>query len=385
MTDSKSSNSSFLQRRTPWSRRRNANVPALQEDEEFLLTKSALNLIEDTTSSIGKLTSDKTSLSGQSLDLQDDISSHGGTLPCGDGSVSIQYCRSCQLARAASGYAERVSRLMDRLYCAACKCEHPAILFSLSSRQDSSSSRACIAHEGHLSVCPHLKLSLEDIRSLRTMGKSVDLECEKRECPCPCAKIKYFVFDYPPMNDFVSIGWTASLDHSTPSSSFMDQCISTTSQLHAVCSSLFCPAFDTTPDRLFQPDQFTDYALATEPPRLQCYCNCGFSVHYDQETNMVNAECLLHLSDNQDNPRPLDWIEMLDPSSYGHFEDPETQNITWCNDRCCMTTRELIKFYTIIKCFQGGFSREKLAENLEYLDHSVKLNLKTSMRPMRTC
>ncbi|KAH7204670.1 hypothetical protein DER44DRAFT_748128 [Fusarium oxysporum] len=314
MTDSKSSNSSFLHRRTPWSRRRNANVPALQEDEEFLLTRSALNLIEDTTSSIdNKLTSDKTSLSGQSLDPHDDIGSHGGTLPCGDGSASIQYCRSCQLARAASGYAERVARLMDRLYCAACKCEHHAIPFSLSSRQNSSSSRACIAHEGHLSVCLHLKLSLEDIRSLRTMGKSVDLDCEEGACPCPGAKIKYFVFDYSPMHDFVSIGWTASPDHPNTSSSFMHQCISTTSQLHALWSSLFCPAFDTTPDRLFQPDQFTDFALATEPPRLKCLCSCGFGVHYDQETNMVNAECLLHLSDSRDNPRPLDWIEMLDP------------------------------------------------------------------------
>lgn len=372
MTDSKGSESSFLRRRIPWSRRRNANAPALQDDEEFLLTRSESNLIQDATSSVDKLHFNKTSLSGLILDSQDDIGSHGGTLPCDDDSASIRYCRSCQIARAASGYAERVARLMDRLYCTACECEHPAILFSLSSRQNLSSSRACIAHEGYLRVCPHLKLSLEDISSLRSRGESVDLKCKEGTCPCPGAKIQYILFDYSPIYDFVLVGWTAALDRPTSSSSFMHQCISKTSQLHTLYSSSFCPAFHTTPDRLFQPDQFRDFALPTEPPRLQCFCNCGFNIHYDQETNMVNAKCLLHLPDSRENPRPLDWIEMLDPSSYGHFEDSETQNITWCNDRYCMTTRELVKYYTIIKSFQGDFSREKLAETLEHLDDEVK-------------
>jgi hypothetical protein len=101
---------------------------------------------------------------------------------------------------------------------------------------------------------------------------------------------------------------------------------------------------------------------------------------------MVNSGCLLHLPDTRDNPRPLDWIEKLDPSSYGHFEDPETQHITWCNDRSCMTTRDLIKFYTIIaqaESFQGDFSREKLTETLESLDHSVKGKVKSLMCPIR--
>lgn len=370
MADSQSSVFSFLRRRTPWSRRSNAN--AVQDDEEFLLARSETNHIQDITSSTNKLYSDKTSLSGQTLDSQDDTGSDGGALSCGDGSPSIRYCRSCQIARAAPGYFERVARLMDCLYCTACECEHPAILFSQSSRQKPSSSRACIAHEGYLRVCPHLKLSLEDIRSLRTGGESIDLKCKEETCTCPGAIIQYFLLNDSPIFDFVAARWTAALDGPTSSSSFMDQCISKTRQRHALYSSSLCPAFQTTPDRLFQPDQFSDNSWPNEAPRLECMCDCGFTVYYDQERNMVDASYRFELPDTRDNIRPLKWIKMLDPSSYGHFEDSETKNITWCNDRYCITTRELVKHYASIKCFENRFSRFNLEETLEDLDKKVK-------------
>jgi hypothetical protein len=95
---------------------------------------------------------------------------------------------------------------------------------------------------------------------------------------------------------------------------------------------------------------------------------------------MVDASCRFELPDSRDNDRPSKWIEMLDPSSYGHFEDSETKNITWCNDRYCITTRELVKHYTSIKSFKGGFSHVNLAETLEHLDKEVKGKIARQLR-----
>lgn len=38
------------------------------------------------------------------------------------------------------------------------------------------------------------------------------------------------------------------------------------------------------------------------------------------------------------------WQTMLDPHSYGHFADADTKNITWCDDRSCPTSFELMQF-----------------------------------------
>jgi hypothetical protein len=35
------------------------------------------------------------------------------------------------------------------------------------------------------------------------------------------------------------------------------------------------------------------------------------------------------------------WIQILDPQSYGHFEDEATKHITWCDDGHCVTRFEL--------------------------------------------
>jgi hypothetical protein len=45
----------------------------------------------------------------------------------------------------------------------------------------------------------------------------------------------------------------------------------------------------------------------------------------------------------EDASRWYNWQLYVDPHSYGHFSDPETQNITWCEDRQCATTFEFLQ------------------------------------------
>lgn len=94
-----------------------------------------------------------------------------------------RYCNGCLRARRAPDWPRRVEKLREYLYCAACRTQHPACLFSPEQRcvQRPDEDRNCIGHQGFLRLCEHdegiirwprFKCLLQEAR-LRRQGKSV--------------------------------------------------------------------------------------------------------------------------------------------------------------------------------------------------------------------
>jgi hypothetical protein len=99
---------------------------------------------------------------------------------------------------------------MDRLYCAGCQSEHPALLFSYSSRK--AEPRFCISHQGYYTVCPHLRFSLADIKAWRTGAQDVTIQCENGSCPCPGAVVTYSHYEDEPSFGSISVTWEMAVD-----------------------------------------------------------------------------------------------------------------------------------------------------------------------------
>lgn len=91
-----------------------------------------------------------------------------------------EYCAPCRLARASAGYDMRVARLMDPLYCAGCQTEHPALLLSYSSRK--AKLKTCIGHLASYTICPHLSISLEDVKRWTADGQDIKYRCQDATC-----------------------------------------------------------------------------------------------------------------------------------------------------------------------------------------------------------
>ncbi|EQK97919.1 hypothetical protein OCS_06367 [Ophiocordyceps sinensis CO18] len=73
------------------------------------------------------------------------------------------FCQPCQQARAAPAFIARVNTLFEDVYCSACQISHAAVFFSTIERNKPSPSRKCIGHQGYLSACPHLQVSLAEL------------------------------------------------------------------------------------------------------------------------------------------------------------------------------------------------------------------------------
>lgn len=62
---------------------------------------------------------------------------------------------------------------------------------------------------------------------------------------------------------------------------------------------------------------------------------------------------------------------MLDPESYDHFRDPQTEHITWCCDSTGATTGELTRFYAMITMAESYWSEPDEPEARSNLLHSL--------------
>ncbi|KAF5008540.1 hypothetical protein FDECE_5196 [Fusarium decemcellulare] len=329
---------SSLRRRLAWYR--HGRGPQVEDDEQPLLPPAASSLSVGASSGFDsslscldtfKLGTETTTLLPSSTPSHaEKPATHSQppeSHPYPDSSLVSQYCTPCQRARSSPGYSERVAKLMERLYCVGCQCEHPAILFSHSSRSNKFESRSCIGHEGFYTVCPHLKFSLEDIESWKATGESMELRCHQAACPCPGTAVEYHASKGSIFPDDVQVSWTATLDDTASSDTSWERCIAKIDQLHTSYPALFCPSFQVTPDGLFQREQFEDDWMGNGSEDLGCVCFCGFGIHHDtigQRDQRVHASCTMPLEHNRQFPMPERWIKLIDPDSYGHFSDPDT-------------------------------------------------------------
>ncbi|KAL6416268.1 hypothetical protein AUP68_00485 [Ilyonectria robusta] len=170
----------------------------------------------------------------------------------------ICFAKSCQEARTSPDYADRILNLMKPLYCTACRKERPSILFSYSSRRESSATRVCIGHQGYRRICPHLKVSFADIERWMIEGKEIEITCHESNCPAATATVRYLA-----SSQRTEIEWTATLDRRSSKAMVWDDCRTKLKELHQSFPDFLCAHFKTTPDRLFYPEHFKRTSLAS--------------------------------------------------------------------------------------------------------------------------
>lgn len=243
-------------------------------------------------------------------------------------------CESCQEARTSSDYADRILNLMKPLYCIACRKERPSILFSYSSRRESSATRVCIGHQGYRPICPYVKVSFADIEKWMIEGKEREITCHEASCPAATATARYWT-----SNQRTRMKWTVTLDRRLSKAMVWDNCRTKLKELHQSFPAFFCPHFKTTPDRLFYPEHLERTSLAS--------CSaCINIISLLQEAKVGRIESYWYIGSSAISMDSVfkEWIRTLDPESYGHFDDQDTKCLTWCDDRYCITTCELLHF-----------------------------------------
>ena len=268
------------------------------------------------------------------------------------------HCNACKKARAEQAFGARLLGLMSPLRCSKCQSEHAAVFFSETQRAASESTRACIGHEGYWSVCPHLRISYADIMrwmgDFHTESDHVRISCPEPSCLYHNATIKY---EFEGLDDDIAIRWSAYLDPDTKGT-FWDRSSSKLQSIYSAFPAAFCPHVQTTPNRLANLDLWlVDKHL---PSGREIYCPaCKALIMFNAKAeDAQEPDTTQH--DPLDVPEPpidyysfcvmnrgdaaaLSWIEKLNPESYGHFRDQSTKHITWCNDRRCATTYELLQ------------------------------------------
>lgn len=234
----------------------------------------------------------------------------------------------CQQERASRGNIRQVARLFDRLYYAGCQTEHAALFFSHTVRK--AKPRRCIAHEGFYTVCPHLKLSLQDIKAAKTRQTDLEVRCQEPTCLCMEATITY-------TPDSVAVAWNKTYD------TFLDRPTPELQKLYQSFPPLFCSHLQVSPERLFHLEQ----SVALSSGRWYTCNHCPTSVHVTADGGSrkiaSSSRFVCYLEEDVEEMMQR-WIALLDPDTYGHFEDPDTKHIIWCDDRSRATTCELAAF-----------------------------------------
>lgn len=289
-------------------------------------------------------------------------------------------CQPCQEARAKPNYGPRVGALFDPLYCTECYADHPAIFFSESQRKASDSVRICIGFEGYCTVCPHLKFSLQDSRKwledprIKQNG-CLTMTCRETSCKFDQVAIKH---DRILKGGGYSIQWSSSLDiDSTDIRTRRDGCLAKLKDLHTFFPGAFCPHLQTTPDRLTRLKSFTlgDPCHRPAQQKMTC-CICYTDIlcdplAKDSDPPPTNPFSRKHCSIERTCWWSLEkggaiqqaWTSKLNPDSYGHFVDQDTKHITWCDDRRCTTTFELIQYASLLHL--GTNQLDRMREALE--------------------
>ncbi|KAH6995866.1 hypothetical protein BKA56DRAFT_609159 [Ilyonectria sp. MPI-CAGE-AT-0026] len=290
------------------------------------------------------------------------------------------FCQPCQKARAKPNYGHRVAALLDPLYCSKCYVDHPAIFFSESQRKVPESGRICIGFEGYCTVCPHLKFSLQDSRDwledLRIKeNASLTMTCQEKSCKFNQVAIQ--------QNRLIkggsySIQWSSSLDiDSTDIRTRRDGCLAKLKDLHTCFPGAFCPHLQTTPDRLTCLKSFSLGNPCHRPAQQRMSCRiCRTRILCDPlakdsdpppanpfSDEYCSIERTCEWSFGTGGATQEAWTSKLNPESYGHFVDQDTKHITWCDDRRCTTTFELIRYASLLEL--GTNQLEEMRETLE--------------------
>ncbi|KAL6408883.1 hypothetical protein AUP68_07831 [Ilyonectria robusta] len=254
-----------------------------------------------------------------------------------------KYCEPCQKSQASPGFGDRIADLLDPLYCAGCQTQHPSILFSSTSRRTESARRICIGRQGYYTASPHLAFTLADVEAWIKKDEGFKICCPESGCPPISVTV-----DRVCGMDYIAIQWNTALDDASRSSTFEDRCFARLHAMHRSFPALFCPHLQTTPGTLSY-HRTRDHK--TMDGKWAWYCaTCFTRITCDssaEDAKQISSCCIMQLP-YDDEKKMSTWVRALDPESYGHFSDQDTKHITWCDDRFCITTRELRQFSELI-------------------------------------
>lgn len=274
----------------------------------------------------------------------------------------VQYCVPCHQERASPGYIERVARLFDRLYCAGCQTDHAVLFFSHSARK--SEPRRCIAHEGFYIICPHLKLSLQDIKAAKWRQAGLKVRCQEPACLFTEATITY-------NPTYLACAWSIKDEKLRTSAGSLDRDTAKLQGLHQSFPPLFCPHFQVSPERLFHLGCHSTLAYSRWHRCNRCFASVDVT-KFGVIQNITSSHLIGYVENQKDMMEKC--TELLDPDTYGHFQNPDTKYITWCDDRSCATTCELKAFsalgYLTTRYPDNSF-RESYGEGMDTFDAIV--------------
>lgn len=275
-------------------------------------------------------------------------------------------CLPCQQARSAPDFLSRTTRLLDPLHCSACHEDHSAVLFSQAQRQAPDASRICIGHEGHYTVCPHLKLTFKNIVRWLRDGRTSRILCLEPSCPFGDARVN---FNVKPHGHTIQAIWDAE-PHEAIASSFQSRCAAKLQYLYQLYPNAFCPHLQVSPDSFARESENailnnTSVPLTWGMPEL-CH-RCGDRYRCDpraawlklagmrvegRKAKTIEKLGWLHVGGDQ--ATSASWISRLDPESYGHFGDEATKHFTWCDDRTCSTTYEMCRWESLVEVISAS-------------------------------
>ena len=310
-----------------------------------------------------------------------------------EGEAGKYYCMDCKQSKACPGYNDRINHLTKPLYCYGCREDHPAILFSAKHRRlspESGRKRICIGLEGRMMLCTHQGISWTELVH-KDWAKEPGFDAEPKpgshfpygvemECGHPDhLNVRMASAPLRPLSHISQyadrVAVRCNMEISMPRTGLDSHIEIRPVAVHVLevlgaaesSAAMACPHLKTTPDRL---GRFDLHRRSFGHGYFSYRCHtCTFVAAFNlaDEAKAVASIKLtggntMRRSERPSGPR---WIQHVDPDSYGHFTDPGTKHITWCDDRRCATTFELVRTACLYRLAWGRDRKQTWSERLD--------------------
>lgn len=295
--------------------------------------------------------------------------------------------------------------MMRPIHCGTCDSEHPAFLFSATERKNNDpTNRQCIGYEGRLLLCDHICLNWADHVTI-----DWDEHCESilgSEKPdrgeirlSSCDHDSHYQAECDPQSRmFLAIEPHLELtiesrirlnpreglflEGENEKQAYASQIL----DMFEAGALISCPHFKTTPYRIRRFDTHHRHGESFYSYACQV-CQFRINIQLPEHNNDKRTSSQPYI-ECCNTTRPFlkngaaseNWVQVLDPDSYGHFSDRETKHITWCDDRQCATTFELLRATSLRWLFANQNVMKPLRAD-EALDQVTKRRIDVAFQP----
>lgn len=237
--------------------------------------------------------------------------------------------------------------------------------FSRMQRGNYEYSRYCVAREGHSWLCPHAPLSLAMIKKQVKGTYAQTYQC--KDPMCPSART---ILEPESGNVNVDLEWEARLPSNASPATTVASCFR---PMISQLPQIFCPHVRMNMQALsateYGQQSVNQQETACKICSKEYYCNL-------QDQHGQGKYGTSHLFQWKGNSKPYDsdWIYLLDPRTFGFFDDPMWKHIAWCDDTTCATPRGLLRLMVLWEFARGSNNTNEVLTRLE-LDEVFQLLL----------